>query len=135
MTLSLAEKLRPQTLEDIVGQDHLLGKGKSLRRFLEEKKIPSLILWGPPGSEKTMLADCSPKKLGSPLRLFLQQVVVLETSGKFLIGHLGMQLEKPFFLSMKFIGSTDLNRMFYFLPLKQDRLRWLEPQQKIPLLP
>lgn len=52
----LAERLRPKTLEEFVGQDHLLGPGKVLRQAIESDHIPSMILWGPPGSGKTTLA-------------------------------------------------------------------------------
>ncbi len=52
----LAERVRPKTLSEFVGQDHLLGEGKALRSLIDEDKLPSLIFWGPPGSGKTTLA-------------------------------------------------------------------------------
>src|SRR5437867_2547199 len=52
----LAARIRPQTLEEIVGQEHILGPGKTLRRAIEADRLPSLVLWGPPGSGKTTLA-------------------------------------------------------------------------------
>jgi putative ATPase len=52
----LAEKLRPQTLDEVVGQSHLLGQGKPLRLAFQSGKLPSMILWGPPGVGKTTLA-------------------------------------------------------------------------------
>ena len=52
----LAARLRPQTLDEFVGQTHLLGEGKVLRRLIEEDKISSMIFWGPPGVGKTTLA-------------------------------------------------------------------------------
>ncbi len=52
----LADRMRPQTLEDYIGQEHLLGKGKILRQILEKDMIPSMIFWGPPGVGKTTLA-------------------------------------------------------------------------------
>lgn len=53
----LAEKLRPKTLDDFVGQSHLLGKGTALRKSIEAGQIHSMILWGPPGCGKTTLAS------------------------------------------------------------------------------
>ncbi len=52
----LAERLRPKTLDDVVGQSHLLGEGKPLRLAFSSGKLPSMILWGPPGVGKTTLA-------------------------------------------------------------------------------
>jgi putative ATPase len=53
----LAERLRPVTLDDLAGQEHLTGKGSILRTSIENGKIPSMILWGPPGSGKTTIAN------------------------------------------------------------------------------
>ena len=53
----LAARLRPRTLEEFVGQTHLLGPGKVLRRLIEEDRISSMIFWGPPGVGKTTLAS------------------------------------------------------------------------------
>ncbi len=55
-TVPLASRLRPQRLEDFVGQEHLLGPGKMLRRLIMEDQISSMIFWGPPGVGKTTLA-------------------------------------------------------------------------------
>ncbi|HEX4843802.1 MAG TPA: recombination factor protein RarA, partial [Limnobacter sp.] len=52
----LAERLRPQTLGEVVGQRHLVGSGKPLSVLFEQRKLHSLILWGPPGVGKTTLA-------------------------------------------------------------------------------
>lgn len=52
----LAERLRPTSIDEIVGQDHLLGKGKILRNMIESDKVPSMIFWGPPGVGKTTIA-------------------------------------------------------------------------------
>ncbi|GAB3172716.1 replication-associated recombination protein A [Telluribacter humicola] len=56
LTTPLAERLRPRTLDDYVGQEKLLGKGRPLRKAIENNTIPSMILWGPPGVGKTTLA-------------------------------------------------------------------------------
>ncbi len=53
----LAARMRPRTLDEFVGQEHILGAGKLLRRAIESDRITSLILWGPPGSGKTTLAQ------------------------------------------------------------------------------
>ncbi|MDY6854414.1 MAG: replication-associated recombination protein A [Thermodesulfobacteriota bacterium] len=58
----LAERIRPVTLDEFVGQDHILKKGKVLRNAIEADEIPSLIFWGPPGSGKTTLARIIAKK-------------------------------------------------------------------------
>lgn len=56
-TSPLAERLRPKTLEEYVGQQHLLGKKGPLRRIIETNALPSMIFWGPPGVGKTTLAQ------------------------------------------------------------------------------
>ena len=56
MSQPLAARLRPQTIEEYVGQKHLLGEGKVLRRLIESDNISSMIFWGPPGVGKTTLA-------------------------------------------------------------------------------
>ena len=53
----LAERMRPQSLDDLVGQQHLTGKGSILRTAIERGKIPSILLWGPPGTGKTTIAN------------------------------------------------------------------------------
>ncbi|MBQ4422254.1 MAG: AAA family ATPase, partial [Schwartzia sp.] len=55
-TQPLAARLRPQTLSEFVGQRHLIGEGKVLRRLIESDRIASMIFWGPPGVGKTTLA-------------------------------------------------------------------------------
>ena len=55
-TQPLAARMRPKTFKEYVGQEELVGKGKSLRELIEQDKLSSLILWGPPGSGKTSLA-------------------------------------------------------------------------------
>lgn len=53
----LADRMRPQTLDEIIGQEHLLAPDRALRRSIESDRVPSMIFWGPPGSGKTTLAS------------------------------------------------------------------------------
>ena len=62
----LAERLRPQTLDDYIGQTHLVGPGAVIRRMIEQKRVSSFILWGPPGVGKTTLAHIISKTLEVP---------------------------------------------------------------------
>ncbi len=66
----LASRMRPRTLEEFVGQEHLLGPGKPLRRAIESDRIGSMIFWGPPGSGKTTLARLISKSTGAEFILF-----------------------------------------------------------------
>jgi putative ATPase len=66
----LAARMRPRTLEEFVGQEHLLGPGKPLRRAIESDRIGSMIFWGPPGSGKTTLARLISKTTGADFILF-----------------------------------------------------------------
>jgi putative ATPase len=62
----LAETLRPTQLQDYIGQEHLVGKDAILRKVIESGHIPSMILWGPPGTGKTTLAQIISKQLDRP---------------------------------------------------------------------
>ncbi|HEV8287286.1 MAG TPA: replication-associated recombination protein A [Chitinophagaceae bacterium] len=62
----LAERIRPSTLDDLLGQQHLTGKGSILRIAIEHGKIPSMILWGPPGTGKTTIAHIIAQTLKVP---------------------------------------------------------------------
>lgn len=80
----LADRLRPQALDEVVGQDHLVGEGAPLRRMLESGHIPSLVFWGPPGSGKTTLA-------------------------RILANHAGIHFEQ---VSAVFTGVAELRKLF-----------------------
>jgi len=62
----LAERLRPTSLEELTGQQHLTGKGSILRKAIEQGKVPSMILWGPPGVGKTTIANIIANTLQVP---------------------------------------------------------------------
>ena len=66
MAQPLAERLRPRTLDDYIGQKHLVGEGAVLRKMIEAGRITSFILWGPPGVGKTTLAQIIANKLETP---------------------------------------------------------------------
>ena len=70
MKQPLAFRMRPQDLDDIIGQQHLIGEGKVLRKCLEAKRLFSMIFYGPPGTGKTTLAMVLANELGMPYRLF-----------------------------------------------------------------
>lgn len=61
----LAQRMRPQKLDEIVGQDHILGLESPLRKMIANGSVPSMIFWGPPGCGKTTLANCIANELNS----------------------------------------------------------------------
>ncbi|MDR1780002.1 MAG: replication-associated recombination protein A [Tannerella sp.] len=66
MNPPLAERLRPRTLDDYVGQEHIVGKQAVLRRMIDAGRVPSFIMWGPPGVGKTTLAQIIAHRLDCP---------------------------------------------------------------------
>ena len=66
MAQPLAERLRPRTLDDYIGQRHLVGENAVLRKMIEAGRITSFILWGPPGVGKTTLAQIIANRLETP---------------------------------------------------------------------
>lgn len=66
MAVPLAERLRPTSLDELTGQQHLTGRGSILRKAIEQGKIPSMILWGPPGVGKTTIANIIAHTLNVP---------------------------------------------------------------------
>ncbi len=69
-TAPLAERMRPRTLDEFVGQEHVLGAGRLLRQMVEAKALHSLVFWGPPGSGKTTLAHLLAEAAGAEWAAF-----------------------------------------------------------------
>ena len=63
----LADEIRPETLDDVVGQKHILGEGGLLRRIVESDQVPNLIFYGPSGTGKTTVANIIAKRSGRTL--------------------------------------------------------------------
>ena len=66
MSEPLAERMRTRTIDEYVGQKHLVGEGAVLRSMIDAWRIPSFILWGPPGVGKTTLAQIIANRLETP---------------------------------------------------------------------
>ncbi len=102
LTAPLASRMRPDSLENYIGQKHLLGEGKILRQILEKDQVPSMIFWGPPGVGKTTLARIIAKHTKSA---FVDFSAV--TSGIKEIKELMKQAENDRMLGMKTIVFVD----------------------------
>ena len=96
----LAARLRPDTLDAFVGQEHLVGEGHVIRQAIETGQIPSIILWGPPGSGKTTLSSV----IANTTESHFSSVSALGSAGDFTSRRL-------YFLSMRYTASTRPSRM------------------------
>ena len=112
----LADRMRPETLDNFVGQENIIGQGKILRQAIEGDNIPSIIFWGPPGCGKTTLARIIARKTKAE---FSQISAV--TSGVKDIRAIVAEAEKcfnweyaRFFLLMKFIVLIKTNKTHYY---------------------
>ena len=73
----LADRMRPQNLDDFVGQDHILGPDKPLRQAIEHGRLHSMVFWGPPGSGKTTLARIIARSCSKILNLLILPAIML----------------------------------------------------------
>ena len=95
----LASRMRPKSLDDYIGQSHLIGPGRPLRMALERKQSYSMIFWGPPGVGKTTLALIIAKSSGA----VLEQISAVTAKAC-----------EPYYLSMRFIVLINLSRTLFY---------------------
>src|SRR5437867_10945602 len=129
----LAARMRPRTLEEFVGQEHLVGEGRVLRRAIDADELPSMVFWGPPGSGKTTLARIIASLTQSHFELVSAVAsgvadlrrVVAEASER-----LGEQGSAQFCSSTRSIASTRRSKMSFFLMSRTARSHSLAPRRR-----
>jgi putative ATPase len=127
----LAERLRPEILSDIVGQEHLVGGGKIIREIIDNKQPVSLILWGPPGSGKTTMARIMARETGAEF-LGMQTILFVDEIHRFNKAQQDAFLPHVENGTIVLIGATTENPSFEVINplLSRSRVLVLEPLSK-----
>lgn len=133
----LASRLRPRTLDEVVGQQHIVGKDKLLYRAIKADKLTSVIFYGPPGTGKTTLAKVIANTTSASFTQINATVAGkkdMEAVVKQAQDDLGMYGKRPFYSLMRSTASTRDSRIIFF-PLWRTEPSFLSgPQQRIHIL-
>ena len=117
----LAYRMAPKTLDEYAGQEHIIGKGKLLRRAIEADRITSLILYGPPGTGKTALAQVIANKTNARFEWLNAATVGLDELRRVIKKARAekKRAQGPYFFLMRFTDSTSSSRMRFCLMWKK----------------